>query len=127
MSPSAADRPEASLPPEALERAQTRLGAERDRVRRLITDLGGEVPPIGDRDGGAPEAWEPEDVARTLESSEEDKAVLAGLRRQLDDIDAALGRVRDGTYGIDEETGEPIDPDRLEAEPTARTNARPPR
>ncbi len=125
MTPSSADRPEASLSPEVLDRARIRLEAERERVRRLITDVAGEVPPTGDHAGGAPETWEPEDVARTLESSEEDQAVLGGLRRELDDIEAALGRVRDGTYGLDEETGEPIDPDRLEAEPTARTNARP--
>ena len=37
-------------------------------------------------------------------------------------MQAALARVDDGTYGIDEVTGEPIDPDRLDAFPTARTN-----
>ena len=31
-------------------------------------------------------------------------------------------RIEAGTYGIDEETGEPINPDRLDAIPTARTN-----
>ena len=41
---------------------------------------------------------------------------------QLSELQAALARVDDGTYGIDEVTGEPIDPARLEAIPTARTN-----
>lgn len=50
--------------------------------------------------------------------------LTADLGRQLDEVRAALQRIDDGTYGIDEETGEPIDPERLEAEPTARTNIR---
>ena len=49
-----------------------------------------------------------------------------GLRRdtkhQIDEADAALKRVDDGTYGIDEETGEPINPDRLKVVPAAPTN-----
>jgi DnaK suppressor protein len=38
------------------------------------------------------------------------------------EIEAALQRLDDGTYGIDEVTGEPIADERLEALPTARTN-----
>ena len=41
---------------------------------------------------------------------------------QIDEADAALKRVDDGTYGIDEETGEPINPDRLKVVPAAPTN-----
>jgi RNA polymerase-binding transcription factor DksA len=44
------------------------------------------------------------------------------LEAQLADVEAALGRLDAGTYGIDEDTGEPIDPARLRAVPTARTN-----
>jgi RNA polymerase-binding transcription factor DksA len=40
----------------------------------------------------------------------------------LAEIQAALRRIDEGTYGIDEVTGEPIPPERLEAVPTARTN-----
>ncbi|GAB3493520.1 TraR/DksA family transcriptional regulator [Flexivirga lutea] len=40
-------------------------------------------------------------------------------RRQLHDIDAAIARVRDGSYGRCEECGKPIDAGRLEARPTA--------
>ena len=50
-------------------------------------------------------------------------AAVLGVRndliQQIEEIDAALKRVDDG---IDELTGEPIDPKRLAAEPTARTN-----
>ena len=46
------------------------------------------------------------------------------LRRSLDEIGAALKRIDDGTYGYDVDTGEPIDPERLAAVPTARRNIR---
>lgn len=41
-------------------------------------------------------------------------------RRELADIDHALAKIENGTYGFCEESGEPIHPMRLEAVPTAR-------
>lgn len=48
---------------------------------------------------------------------------MAILRRELDhlaEIDGALARVKDGSYGTCQECGERIAPGRLEAQPTAR-------
>src|ERR1700693_132654 len=42
------------------------------------------------------------------------------LRETLDEVDAALGRLRDGTYGVCEACGKPIGEARLEAIPMAR-------
>ena len=53
---------------------------------------------------------------------EKDLAILEGLEADLAEIEAALQRLDDGTFGVDEVTGDPIDPERLEALPTARTN-----
>jgi RNA polymerase-binding protein DksA len=44
----------------------------------------------------------------------------AGQRYQLREIDDALQRIEDGTYGICEVTGQPINKERLKAIPTAR-------
>ena len=56
-------------------------------------------------------------------SSETDRAIeLRARDRQrklIAKIDAALGRLDDGTYGFCEETGEPISLKRLEARPIA--------
>ena len=41
------------------------------------------------------------------------------LRTLISKIDAALGRIEDGSYGYCEETGEPISLKRLEARPIA--------
>jgi RNA polymerase-binding transcription factor DksA len=46
-------------------------------------------------------------------------ALLAAAEAQLGEIDAALGRVRDGTYGVCVDCSGPIGAERLEARPTA--------
>lgn len=46
--------------------------------------------------------------------------LAASERKMLEEINAALGRIADGTYGICEETGKPISRSRLEAKPWAR-------
>lgn len=50
--------------------------------------------------------------------------IVAQIKRRqsdLEEIQAALGRMENGTYGIDERTGETIQVARLQALPTART------
>ena len=64
----------------------------------------------------------PADSATALYEREKDFVLREMREEQLQDIEVALQRMENGTYGIDEETGEPIPFDRLEALPTARTN-----
>jgi RNA polymerase-binding transcription factor DksA len=47
----------------------------------------------------------------------ENKALLASLRDQLADVEKALAKIDDGTYGLCERCGEPISDARLEAMP----------
>ena len=42
------------------------------------------------------------------------------LRETLDEVERALGKLGDGSYGACEDCGRPIDPLRLEAKPAAR-------
>lgn len=62
--------------------------------------------------------------ATEVEEYTDNLAVEKDLKEQLKDITDALKKIDAGTYGLDEETGEPIDPARLEAYPAARTNVR---
>jgi RNA polymerase-binding transcription factor DksA len=64
----------------------------------------------------------PADQASETFEREKDLSILERLEDELAEIEAALQRVDDGTYGVDEVTGEPIDPERLDALPAARTN-----
>ena len=72
------------------------------------------------RDTNADDEHDPEGATIAFE-----RAQLAALRRQAGDhlaeVDAALRRLDDGTYGGCERCGRPIAPARLEARPTART------
>jgi YteA family regulatory protein len=63
----------------------------------------------------------PADEATALYEREKDMVLKKMREEQLEDIDAALERMENGTYGVDEETGEKIPYERLEALPTART------
>lgn len=49
------------------------------------------------------------------------EALAADARTVLADVDAALDRLDEGTYGICAVGGEPIPPERLAARPTATT------
>lgn len=60
------------------------------------------------------------DVARETSEHELLYAEMAAEGDQLAEVEAALERLRLGTYGICAETGEPIDPERLRAIPWTR-------
>ena len=52
---------------------------------------------------------------------EKDFSLLEQLEAEIGDLDAALRKVEEGTYGICEVCGRSIEPDRLEALPGTRT------
>jgi RNA polymerase-binding protein DksA len=60
------------------------------------------------------------DMATALFDRELDEGLEEGARETLVEIDAALQRIQDGTYGICEGCGKPIGADRLSAIPWAR-------
>ena len=66
---------------------------------------------------------EPTDQAELASGEVQHEASLrnrARIEAQLRDVDRALARIAQGTYGVCEATGEPIGLSRLEAYPTAR-------
>jgi RNA polymerase-binding transcription factor DksA len=58
--------------------------------------------------------------ADKLEELEENTGIADQLERQLGDINAALAKIETGTYGICEICGQPIERDRLEANPSSK-------
>ena len=106
------------------EAARRRLEADKDRVHGLIKSLEAEgldedaAAQVGD----IADVTDPADQASETFEREKDVSILEQLERDLAEIEAALQRLDEGTYGVDEVTGEPIAPERLEALPTARTN-----
>jgi DnaK suppressor protein len=93
----------------ATRRAQ--LQAEHDRVTGQLLDLG------VDRDS-FDEGFA--DSGQVTAERGEVQALAGTLRENLQDIDAALGKMEQGTYGLCESCGRPISDARLEAMPAAR-------
>jgi len=63
------------------------------------------------------------DVATSQQEREERDRALARAQRTIIEADAALTRLREGTYGWCEETGEEIAFERMQANPLARLSA----
>jgi len=64
---------------------------------------------------------DPNDQAAELDQYQENRAVISVLNERYKEVLAALERIATDTYGICEISGEPIEEERLEADPTART------
>jgi RNA polymerase-binding transcription factor DksA len=106
--------------------ARERLEAEHERVAGLVHELRSGLGADGDDSSElADYDQHPADTASETFEREKDLSILEQLEEELAELEAALARVDDGSYGIDEVTGEPIDPARLEAIPTARRNVGP--
>ena len=103
------------LSKDQLARLQQRLEHERASLLRREVDRRGdtaerETPDVGDQQDMA--AVEAAQVARLSLADHE--------RARLREIEAALRRIQAGTYGVCEDTDDPIPFARLWAEPTAR-------
>jgi DnaK suppressor protein len=59
------------------------------------------------------------DMSRSLFTREMDTTVGQTLERRLQNVQRALQKIEEGTYGLCEDTGEPIPKGRLEAVPEA--------
>lgn len=106
------------------EAARERLEAEKVRVSGLIKELHTEIDGEADSDDSELSNYDqhPADSATDTFEREKDLGILDDLEAELAEIEAAIERIENGTYGVDEVTGKPIDPERLDAVPIARTN-----
>lgn len=102
---------------EALAREQHRLGSALEAIRQGGTLEGSatgsieELPVVGQH---------PADLGSETAAREVDLSLVEQVRSELDDVDRALERLDDGTYGRCEACGGPIGEQRLAAMPAAR-------
>jgi RNA polymerase-binding transcription factor DksA len=61
------------------------------------------------------------DIGTETFEREKDFSLLEQLEAEIGDLDAALRKIDDGTYGMCEICGKQIEPERLEAMPGTRT------
>lgn len=62
----------------------------------------------------------PGDLGTEKFEREKDYTLNEHAKEQIQEIEAALGRIEKGTYGYSEKSGKPIPYERLKAMPTAR-------
>jgi RNA polymerase-binding transcription factor DksA len=94
-----------------------KLASERQRLLGLLADL----PESDTRPRDLSSADQhPADKGTEVFDQEERLSVRLSIEGELAAVDHAMQRVEDGSYGICEMCGQPIDADRLAALPTAR-------
>lgn len=104
------------------------------RLETELKSLEKDLATVGHKSTSNPKDWEPvsgdvdvnasdsADIADNIENYESNTAVLKPLEIQYNDVKRALDKIKKGTYGICEISGEPIEKERLEANPSARTS-----
>lgn len=93
----------------------------RQRLREERRDLLLRVVRLRDERDTLPQREpEMEEDARLLREAERIERMDARSKRRLDEIDDALARLDAGTLGLCDSCGEPIEPRRLQAEPTTK-------
>lgn len=112
------------------DQARQALDAERRRLEGTLGSIR-EGGTLEDAEGASIEELSvvdqhPADTASETAAREVDLSLLEQVRSDLDDVDRALRRIDEGTYGLCEACGRPIGDERLAALPAARYCVRAP-
>ncbi len=106
----------------------------KNRLLKEQATLEEELASVGRKNPEHPTDWEAtvddsdvdsadeNEVADKMEELVEHKAILTQLEKQLADVKNALKKIETGTYGVCEISGEKIERERLDANPSARTS-----
>ncbi len=101
-------------------RARERLLSDRSGAQRQLGELAADVAAMVAASEGSngDDEHDPEGATIAFERAQT-QALGEGVQRRLAEIDAALQRLDDGTYGVCLDCGRPIGEDRLHARPSA--------
>lgn len=104
---------EADLSTETAEAFRTQLAEEASHLGSQLKELGRDESSMDYDENFA-------DSGQVAAEQGENQVLAAQLREQLDEIEAALARLDEGTYGSCEVCGKPIGEARLEIMPATR-------
>jgi DnaK suppressor protein len=109
-----------TMTPAQLARFEARLRAERADAEERLAEFDDAMAEVrtARSDATADDEHDPEGPTMTQEWSQR-TAVLADVRAELADVDRALARIADGSYGFCQRCGKRIAVARLDARPTA--------
>jgi len=97
---------------------RSRLESEQKRLVGELEQLRASARPTNERREGSPFGKREEEATETLEL-ETRLALEKRIRDQLAEVEHTLSKFENGTYGLCDICGQPIDPARLEALPQA--------
>ena len=97
---------------------RSRLESEQKRLFEQLEQLKASVRPAEERREGSPFGKREEEATESLEL-EKRLALEKRIKGQLAEVEHALHKFKEGTYGLCNICGQPIDPARLEALPQA--------
>lgn len=109
------------------------IDQQKQKLQEELASLEEQLKTLGIHNPAVPEDWiekgtdldavspDQNDVADRTEEYDERRATLATLEGRYNDVKRALEKIEDGSYGVCEVSGEPIEEDRLAANPAART------
>jgi len=98
-----------------LEEFRKVLESRKREIEEILARLRGELatPVEGD-------IWDEGDFAAFYQEQSREELLYAKLREELEEIERALGKIREGSYGICEMCEEEIELERLRVKPFAR-------
>ena len=106
------------------EEIRGRLEEERTRLQQIRQALAEEVPETESERSMLSELstvdQHPADVGTEMFERSKDLSIAEEVDAELADVDRAMQRLADGTYGVCEACGRPISPERLRAKPATR-------
>jgi DnaK suppressor protein len=106
------------LDKEFVEKQGERLEELRAELTRMVEGLEEDQQDRAESEGDMTEN-DSGDMSQSLFTREMDATVEQTMEKRLESVDRALQKIEEGTYGICDDTGEPIPRGRLEAMPEA--------
>jgi DnaK suppressor protein len=106
------------LDKEFVDKQRERLEELRGELARMVEGLEEDQQDRAESEGDMTEN-DSGDMSRSLFARELDAGVEQTVERRLRNVERALQKIEEGTYGICDATGEPISKGRLEAVPEA--------
>jgi len=102
---------------EFVETQRERLLGLRDELVRIREGVADDERDLGEAEGDT--QLDSGDLSQDMFTREMDASIGEQVRRRLGEIDRALRKIEEGTYGLSDDSGEPIPRGRLEAIPEA--------
>ena len=100
-----------------VESQRERLVGLRDELVRIREGMADEERDLGEAEGDT--QLDSGDLSQDMFTREMDASIGEQVGRRLGEVDRALRKIEEGTYGLSDDSGEPIPRGRLEAMPEA--------